>query len=148
MAVLTFIMSGFNALCATCLLFCGVISANIGPGNNGQFLPGDLVQHAPLLMLGVGLASGVAFVLQIVVGIGLVNNRRWSRTVSFYLAGYSSLMSFFLIYLIAATIGGAGMGEDAIGLAFFWIVGLVFHGSYAIAVYAVMLNSSVAASLR
>ncbi len=147
-AVITFIMCGFNALCMTCLLFCGMISANARPGNNGNFLPGDLIQHTPMIMLGIGLASAVAFVAQIIVGVGLINNRRWSRTVSFYLAGYSTLMAFFLIYLIAAAFGGDGFGDEAIAFTFLWIMGLIFHGGYAATVFFVLLNSRVAASLR
>ena len=149
-AVITFIMCGFNALCATCLLFCGVMFAAVGNhgNNNGNFLPGDLMQHTAVILLGIGLASAVAFVLQIIVGIGLINNKRWSRTVSFYLAGYSTLMAFFMVYLIAITFTGGVGGDEAIGQAFFWITGLIFHGGYAATVFLVMLNSRVAASLR
>src|SRR4249920_2245700 len=69
-AVITFIMCGFNALSATCLLPCGIIMSFLGPGKDGQVpLPAELLQHAPLLMVAFGIASAVAFVTQIVAGI-------------------------------------------------------------------------------
>src|SRR5438552_4166596 len=139
--VITFIMCGFNALSATCLLPCGALMSFVGPGNNGVFLPADLLQHAALLLLAFGIASAVAFVTQIIAGIGLFHNRRWARTLSFYLAFYSTLTAFFLVYLTAITLANdVGNPEEQMMQAISWIFGLVFHGGYAATVFLVLLN--------
>lgn len=147
-AVITFIMCGFNGLSATCLLPCGVFISFVGPGNNGVLLPADLLQSAWLLFLAFGIASAVAFVTQIVVGIGLINGRRWARTMSFYLAGYSALTAGFLAYLTAGTFSNDVGNDEAMAQAMLCIIGLVFHGGYAAIVFLILLNRRVAASLR
>ncbi len=149
-AVVTFVMCGFNALSSTCLFFCGFMSAAMGGNpnkNNGVFLPGNLLEHTAIILLALGIASAVSFVAQIIAGIGLINNKRWARTLSFYLGGYSFLMSLFLIYLVVTAFAGPAVGDDAFGTAI-WIMGLVFHGGYAGTVFIVLNNSRVAASLR
>jgi len=149
-AIVTFVMCGFNALCSTCLFFCGFVFAVFGNANgNGNFLPGDLIKHEGVVMLATGLASAVSFVLQIIAGIGLLNGRRWGRTISLYLAGYSAIMSGLLIYLIALalTIDG-GNRDDAMGQAVLWFIALAFHAIYATTTLLILLNRRTWASLR
>jgi hypothetical protein len=149
-AVSTFIMCAFNALSASCLLLCGIATSFMGAGNAGDVpLPADLLQHAPLLLLGFGTASAVSFVTQIVAGIGLVNGRSWSRTASFYLAGYSTVTAIFLVYLTAkALTNDFGNPDENMAQAISWIIGLTFHGGYALTVFLVLSIPRVAASLR
>jgi hypothetical protein len=148
-AVLSFIMCGFNGLSALCLLPCGVLMSFLGPGNNAPPLPGNLLQHGPLLMLGFGIMSGLAFVMQIVAGIGLLNSRRWARTMSFYLAGYSLLTAGILAYLTVAALASDVVNPDeSMAQAMLGIIGLVFHGGYALVVFLVLLNRRAVASLR
>jgi hypothetical protein len=147
-AVLSFIMCGFNGLSALCMLPCGVLMSFVGPGN-GPPLPGNLLQHGPLLMLGFGIASALSFVMQIVAGIGLLNSRRWARTVSFYLAGYSLVTAGILTYLTLAALSSDVINpEESTVQATICIVGLVFHGGYALVVFLMLLNRRVVASLR
>jgi hypothetical protein len=148
-AVVTFVMCAFNALCSSCLLFCGAVFAAVERGNNGNFFPQHLMEHAAFVLLGFGMTSAAAFALQIAAGIGLLNSKRWARTLSFYLGGYSILVTFFLIYLIATTVTNqAGAPDDIIGQAIFWSLGLACHAGYAATVFLVLLNSRVASSLR
>jgi uncharacterized membrane protein YozB (DUF420 family) len=148
-AVITFIMCGFNALSATCLLPCGLFIGFFAGHGGGPPLPADLLQHAPLLMVAFGTASAISFVMQIIAGIGLVNNRRWARSISFYLAAYSTLTAFFLLYLTVDIFSSqAGNQGDVIFQAMMSIFGLVFHTGYSLIVFVVLLNGRVAATLR
>ena len=100
-------------------------------------------------MLGFGIISGLSFVLQIVAGIGLLNSRRWARTLSFYLAGYSLLTAGILAYLTVAALAGDIVNPDeSMMQAMICIIGLVFHGGYVLVVFLVLLNRRVVASLR
>ena len=150
-AVVTFVMCAFNALCASCLLFCGFAFALVEQGNrnNGNFLPADLVQHTALLLLGIGITSAIAFVLQIMAGIGLINSRRWSRTLSFYLAGYSILISILLLFLVAKAVFNDMVGDDdRIGQTVLWSTGLFFHLGYAAVIFLTLLGRRAASSFR
>src|SRR5437762_12810248 len=71
-AVVTIIMCGFNALSATCVLFCGFVFPAVGHGNHADFLPGNLRQHAALILLGLGSRSAVTSRLRAVRRIGLL----------------------------------------------------------------------------
>lgn len=142
-AVITFVMSAVNALSAACMLLCGLVFAAFDRAGNGQFLPGDLLQHAPLIMLATGVASLTCFIMQIVVGIGLLNSKSWARTLSLYLAGYSTLLCLPLVFSL-----WTGFKNDNEGQAILWFVGLVAHAGYAATVFVVLLNSRVASSFR
>lgn len=149
-AIVTFLMAALNALCASCLLLCGFVFAAINQANqNNMMLPGDLVQHAAVLLLGFGLTSGISFVLQIAAGIGLLNGRRWSRTLSFYLAGYSVLLSAFLGYLVTAVLANPMVDPDErVGQILLWGIGLICHAGYSLLVFLALLNGRIASSLR
>lgn len=148
LSVFTFIICGINALSSTCLLFCGMLTAAIDNGN-GNFLPGDLMSHAWLILLVTGLASAFSFLMQIVAGIGLINGRRWARTLTLYLAGYSAIFSLFLVYLIAKTLTTEmGNAEDNIGYAILYFFGLAFHGAYAATAFIVLFDRRACSTLR
>lgn len=146
-AVVTFIMCAFNAVCSSCLLFCGVLSAAFDDAMNGPFMPGKIL-NPTVVMLTIGLGSGVSFIVQIMAGVGLLNSRPWARTLSFYLAAYSALLAIFIGYLAAsAVMNGAFQGESA-GWVVMLVFALLFHAGYSTSTFWVLLDAKVARSFR
>lgn len=146
-AVLTFIMCALNAVSSSCLLFCGLLSATVDDAMHGPLMPGKFL-NPTVVILTIGLGSGVSFISQIIAGVGLLNARAWSRQVSFYLATYSGLLAIFLGYLVvSAIVNGVMHGEEG-----GWVVllgfGLLFHAGYSVATIWVLLNPNVARSFR
>jgi hypothetical protein len=144
-AVMSFVMCGFNALSAMGQLCCGVMLSLVGPDNGGPVMPADLINY-PFLLIFTGVGSVVSFVMQIVAGIGLINARRWARTTSFYLAGYSTLISLFLAYLAVTSFTHGN--DEVFGQGVLWTIGFLFHTGYALTIFLVLSGDRVAASLR
>ncbi len=150
-AVFTFLMAGFNALSASCLLLCGLVFAFLDQANQqqGGFLPADFVRHSAIITVFFGIVSLAILILQICVGIALLRTRRWARLTSFYLAAYSLAICGLMTYLIHNTLtsGHPDDEERAITLATQFVI-FAIHLGYALTVFVLLLPRHVARQFR
>jgi hypothetical protein len=149
-AVLSFIMSAFNALASTCFLFCCFMGALVGHANQmqGGFLPQDMVQYVTIGALVFGVCSALAFVLQIVAGLALLRARKWARPLTFALATYAVLVAVALAYLVIAILVKDSVDDDATGMLVLLGISGVFHLGYGVTEFVLLLNPRVYRRLR
>jgi hypothetical protein len=150
-AVFSFLMCALNAcfaagfgLCFGCCLF--VNAQNQGAAN---FFPADMVQFYMVFFLTVGTISGLCFFLQLFAGIGLLRGRRWARTTTLWLSGYSILLALGLVGITVYTfVNGAAGNQEAEQWAVMIIGTAIVHGVYALIELCLLLQPSVARRYR
>lgn len=142
--IVTVISCVLNALASSCLTFCGsMLSTVIAPKANNVR---ELAENLVIAFLVTGLGSGLAFVLQIVAAIGLFNNRAWSRTLSFWIAGLAIVMAMILGYHFVVGLMGDLSDDDMIAMVPLGI-GLAAQLFYACIIIPTLAPRSVAQSL-
>ena len=140
-AVLSFIMSAFNAILASIFFLCGSLLGLLGMADGGNFLPPAALRDRAAVTLILAFFSGVSFLAQIFAGVGLVRERPWSRTLAICLAVYALLAAGFFGYAVVQWLSaGDPENESWIALA---AVLIFFHLGYAIPTL-VLLNTTPA----
>jgi hypothetical protein len=148
-AIFSFLMCAFSAVSAACFGFgfgfCALVNAN----NQGlNFLPADLVQFYVWFFFAVGALSGISFFLQLFAGISLSRGRRWSRTVTLYLAGFSMLVTVGLVAAVIYAYLQNGDAEEMGPWAVMMIGAAIVHGTYAIVELSLLLQPTIARRYR
>ncbi|HEX3316294.1 MAG TPA: hypothetical protein VHR72_15455 [Gemmataceae bacterium] len=147
-AVFSFLMSAVNAISASCFLFCSGFWALVAVQNQGVIpLPADMLQLYMGFCFVVGAISGISFFVQLFAGISLLRGRRWARTATFWLAGYSVLLAAGLIALVVGIFVNGG-NEESQPFSIAWMVLALLHGTYAIVEFSLLLQPTVARRYR
>ena len=139
-AVLSFVMSAFNAILASIFFLCGSFFGLLGMAG-GDFLPPDMMRDRAVVTLIFAFFGGVSFLLQIFAGVGLLRERSWSRTLAIGLAVYAILAAAFFGYAVFHWIMADNANDEgwiALGSAV-----IFFHLGYAIPTLA-LLNATAA----
>ena len=149
-ATFSFLMCAVNAVSATCFGLCfGGFWALVAADNQGfNIIPADMVQLYMWFCLGVGSISGICFFLQLFGGIGLLRGRRWARSVTLWLAGYSMLVAVGLVAAVIYTYILNGGNEETEQWAVLMFGFALVHGTYAIVEFSLLLQPSIARRYR
>jgi hypothetical protein len=147
-AVFSYLMCAVNAVSAACFGFCGGFFILVAADNQNNFLPAGMIQFYMWFFLGVGVVSAVSFFLQLFAGIGLIRGRRWSRSVTLYLAGYSLLLATGIVAAVVYTYVTNGDNEQAGPWTVMMFGTALMHGTYAIVEYSLLLRPSIARRYR